>query len=297
MTQIKIGYFGDGPWAHEALDQLTRDPSIHVEFVCARFDRPDQTLRLMSTNAGIDFLMHQRVSSDGFLSLIERYNCDLFVSMSFNQIMRKPLFERPRLGAINCHAGKLPFYRGRNVLNWVLINGEKEFGITVHHIDEGIDTGDILSQRMYPITDQDDYQSLLTRAYSGCAELLYETIKQIQAGAAVRTPQATIAPFGSYCSMRVPGDELIQWNQPSRDVFNFVRAICRPGPTARAVLGALEFKINRVEFLADAPVYKGIPGAVVGVDQTGFLVKTADSYVRVKEWSGVDRVRVGDRLK
>jgi methionyl-tRNA formyltransferase len=97
--------------------------------------------------------------------------------------------------------------------------------------------------------------------------------------------------------MRIPGDELIQWNQPSRDVFNFVRAICRPGPEARAVWGATEFRINRVEFLADAPVYKGIPGAVVGVEANGFLVKTADSYVRVREWSGVERFRVGDRLK
>ena len=60
----------------------------------------------------------------------------------------------PPLKTINCHAGKLPFYRGRNILNWVLINDEREFGITVHYVDEGIDTGDIILQRVFPITDK-----------------------------------------------------------------------------------------------------------------------------------------------
>ena len=64
--------------------------------------------------------------------------------MSFNQILKKKIINLPHLKTINCHAGKLPFYRGRNVLNRVLINDENEFGITIHYIDEGIDTGDIV---------------------------------------------------------------------------------------------------------------------------------------------------------
>jgi len=296
MTEISVGYFGDGPWSHRALEHLLGDPSILVEFVCARFDRPDPTLRAMAEAAGIDFLTHEKVNSDDFLGTIGRYQCDLFISMSFNQILRKRLFEYPQLGTINCHAGNLPFYRGRNILNWALINDEKEFGITVHYIDEGIDTGDILAQRLHPISDQDDYDTLLKRACSGCSDLLYETVKQLQTGKAVRTPQDAISPFGSYGSMRVAGDERLSWNQPSRDIFNFVRAICRPGPEARTFRGETEIKINRAEFLPGAPVYKGIPGAVVGVEPNGFLVKTADSYIRVVEWSGIDRIRIGDRL-
>ena len=73
--------------------------------------------------------------------------------MSFNQIFRKDIINLTPIGIINCHAGKLPFYRGRNILNWVLINDEKEFGITVHFVDEGIDTGDIILQKTFPITD------------------------------------------------------------------------------------------------------------------------------------------------
>ena len=70
----------------------------------------------------------------------------------------------PKYGAINCHAGKLPDYRGRNILNWALINDEKEFGITVHFIDEGIDTGDIILQESFEIKDSDNYKSLLDLA-------------------------------------------------------------------------------------------------------------------------------------
>lgn len=297
MNQISIGYFADGPWSHQALNLLARDPSIRVAFICGRFDHPDDVLRDLAKTLGIDFLTHPRINSDEFLQRIEEYNCDLFVSMSFNQIFGKRLIEHPRLKTINCHAGKLPFYRGRNILNWALINDEREFGITVLYVDEGIDTGDILAQRVFPISDQDNYGTLLELAYRGCAELLYETVKKVQAGQAVRTPQSEIHPVGFYCSRRIDGDERLNWNQSSRDVFNFVRAICRPGPEARTFCRDTEIKISRVELIREAPPFKGVPGAVLGCDSEGFLVKTADSFVKVVEWSGMEKVRIGDRLQ
>ena len=297
MNPLTIGYFADGLWSHRALEKLILDPTIRIAFICARHDRPDPVLKEQAEIQRIEFLTHPRINSDEFLEKIGRHGCDLFVSMSFNQIFGRRLIEHPRLQTINCHAGKLPFYRGRNVLNWALINDEKEFGVTVHFVDEGIDTGDILAQRILPITDQDDYATLLERAYPACAELLYETTKQLQAGRAGRAAQSEKHRLGFYCTARAEGDERLSWNQPSRDVFNFVRAICRPGPEARTFRGDAEIRINRVELMPEAPVFKGIPGAVVGVGPGSFLVKTADSYVKVVEWSGVGRIRIGDRLK
>ena len=141
-----IGYFADGPWSHQALDKLLSDEGVEVKFVCARNDRPDPLLKDIATGRGISFITHPNVNSDDFLARISGLKCDLFVSMSFDQIFRKRLIELPIHQSINCHAGKLPFYRGRNILNWALINDEGEFGITVHYIDEGIDTGDIILQ-------------------------------------------------------------------------------------------------------------------------------------------------------
>ena len=253
-------------------------------------------MKKKASDNAIDFITHPKVNSDEFKSILELYSCDLFVSMSFNQIFRSRLIQYPPYGTINCHAGKLPFYRGRNILNWALINDEAEFGITVHYMDEGIDTGDIILQQCFPICDDDNYATLLDRAYDGCAALLYDAVKSIQMGVASRIPQHLIHSLGTYCSGRRVGDEKLEWNQNSRDVFNFVRAICNPGPQARTYLGEKEILINRVRWLPQAPQYKGIPGAVLQKDETSMLIKTLDSYVRVLEWSGDVNVKVGDRL-
>lgn len=291
-----IGYFADGPWSHRALDKLLENASVRVAFICARYDIQDTVLRKKASLSGIPFIVHPDINCTDFISKIAPYACDLFVSMSFNQIFRKTTLDLSPLGTINCHAGKLPFYRGRNILNWVLINDETEFGITVHYVDEGIDTGDIIRQECFPITDQDDYGTLLTRAYEGCADLLILAVEDILRGVAQRIVQSDIHPLGFYCSGRGPGDERLDWNQTSRQIFNFVRAICHPGPAARCYLGTHEVKINKVEVLHDAPSYIGVPGAVLAKDNETFLVKTLDSYVRVLDWETDQRIKVGDRL-
>lgn len=297
MKNLKIGYFADGPWSHQALAKLLSDETLQVGFICARNDTPDPVLRAKAAEKALDFITHPKINSAEFLDRMRGYECDLFVSMSFNQIFRNVLINLPPLKTINCHAGKLPFYRGRNILNWVLINDEKEFGITVHYVDEGIDTGDIIIQRCYRITDEDDYSTLLERAYDGCATNLYVAIKFIQKNNVTPIAQKNIHPRGFYCSERREGDERLDWNQKSRDIFNFVRAICRPGPAARTFLSDKEIQINRVQYLPDAPNYKGIAGVVVGVESDVFFVKTLDSYIKVTEWSGCTRPRIGDRLK
>jgi len=296
MIKVNIGYFADGPWSHQALEKLNSDKSLEVKFICARNDKPDSILKAMAKEYEIDFLTHNDINSSEFFSIVKGYNCDLFVSMSFNQIFKSHIINLPKLKTINCHAGKLPFYRGRNILNWALINDEKDFGITAHFIDDGIDTGDIIIQRCYPITDKDDYSTLLLRAYSGCSDVLFNAIKALQKNSFQTIDQASIHPRGFYCSARIEGDEVLSWNQKSREIFNFVRSICNPGPQARTFLGKREIQINKVRYIEDAPTYKGIPGAVIGRGQTSYLVKTADSFIEVLEWTG-EMPRIGDRFK
>ncbi|MAD58089.1 MAG: formyl transferase [Porticoccus sp.] len=294
---MKIGYFADGPWSHKALDKLLADKTILISFICARFDKPDPVLRSLAAAANIPFFVEKNINSDKFLDTISDFTVDIHVSMSFNQIFRQKLINQPSLGTINCHAGKLPYYRGRNILNWALINDEKEFGITVHYMDKGIDTGDIITQSLLPIDDQDTYKTLLVRAYEGCANILYESLKKIQSGTARRIKQQSIHPMGFYCTARGPGDEVLDWNQSSRSIFNFVRAICPPGPAARTVLKDREIKINHIALLPNALKHKGICGAVLEVDDDGWIVKTADSYVKVTDWEADLKICVGDRLK
>lgn len=293
---IKIGYFADGPWSHNAFEMLIADKDIKIEFICVRFDTKDEKLQNYAKQYAIPYLKHQNVNEKLFIDLIKGFDCDLFVSMSFNQIFRKEIINLPRLKTINCHAGKLPFYRGRNILNWALINDEKEFGITVHYVDEGIDTGDIILQRVYPISENDDYATLLERSYIECANILYESIRLFVDDKVNRVKQSDKHSVGFYCSQRKQGDEVLDWNQTSREVFNFIRAICCPGPQARTLLNGRELSINKAQFISDAPSYKGIAGAILNKDATGFYVKTKDSFIKVVDYTYDGVIRVGDRF-
>lgn len=295
-SKIKIGYFGDGKWAHEAFKKLDEDNSIQIMFVTTRYESQDPILIEMARDRGIPVELSPNINSDEFLNRIRGYCVDLFVSMSFNQIFKSTAISLPLLGTINCHAGKLPFYRGRNILNWALINDEKEFGITVHYVDEGIDTGDIILQKTYRITDDDDYCTLLDRAYKGCAEVLYDSIKMIQKNDVFIIKQDTIDPFGTYCGIRKAGDEVIDWNKTSRELFNFVRAICKPGPMATTYLNGSEMKINKVRYFEGIKPYINIPGQILGKSKEGYYVKTKDTYVELTDFIYNGKIRVGDRL-
>jgi len=297
MKQLKIGYFADGPWSHEAFKLLIKDNNIKINFVCVRADTQDDTLKQYCEDYKIDYLKHKNINSKEFIDVVSKYYSDLFVSMSFNQIFRKEIINLPKLKTINCHAGNLPFYRGRNILNWALINDEKEFGITVHFIDEGIDTGDIILQRTYPISEVDDYSTLLKVAYIECAVILYDAIALFKNGRVESKKQSEIHPTGFYCSQRGIGDEILDWGQSSRDIFNFVRAICRPGPMARAFLNGKEMYINKIDYIKSAPGYKCKVGVILHKNDDGFLVKTKDTFVRVSEFIFDDRIKVGDKFE
>ena len=262
-----------------------------------RYSNPDRRLIEMATEFGIRVLEVSDVNSPEFLGAAEAFKCDLFVSMSFDQIFKKDIINLPPLKTINCHAGKLPFYRGRNILNWALINDEKQFGITVHFVDEGIDTGDILMQKTFAIGDNDNYHSLLEKSEVECATLLYETVKAICSGVLKPMPQSEIHPHGFYCVKRIEGDEVVEWENTSREVFNFIRALCPPGPSARSFINKKEIKLHHALYIPDAPVYRGIPGSVVQKNSNSFCVKTQDSYVKIVLWDYEGHIRVGDRLK
>lgn len=294
---LRLGYFADGPWAHRALEMIVGDPSLPLAFICVRYPRGDAHLEARAKDLGVPLFQFKDVNAAEPLAAFAGLGADIYVSMSFDQIFRRGIIHQPRLGTINCHAGKLPFYRGRNVLNWVLINDESEFGITVHYVDEGIDTGDIILQRVFPITDDDTYATLLTRAHEGCAQVLYDALKAIQRGGTSPVPQRTIHPVGFYCGMRRDGDERLDWAQPSRAVFNFVRAICPPGPAARTVLKGAPMRVLQVREIAGAPCFRGAVGEVVGRSPAGFVVKTLDSTIEVTEFEYEGKVRIGDRFE
>ncbi|WP_037026884.1 methionyl-tRNA formyltransferase [Psychromonas aquimarina] len=280
---MKIGYFADGPWSHETIRLISETPGLEVVFIVPRFDTQDPVLKDWANKLGVPFLPQENVNCPSFINKIADFNADLLVSMSFNQILRKEIINLANNGFINCHAGALPFYRGRNPLNWALINGEKQFGITVHYVDEGIDTGDIVEQRLYAISLEDDYATLLNKAAFECANVLHSAIVKIEKNVVVRQPQEDIHPVGTYFGIRTFGDEIVDFSWGAERVHNFIRAIRKPGPNARCYIDKQEYAIISSRLIIDAPTYIATIGEVVGRSSEGVVVKVGDSTLLLKK--------------
>lgn len=294
---MRIGFFGDGKWASEAIKGLVNLPGIELAFLALRKLQSDPELAELGEELNLKVLTPEKVNAPENIEFIKQANCDLLVSMSYDQYFGSTIRNLTPLGIINCHAGKLPFYRGRNVLTWALINDESEFGITCHFVDEGIDTGDIILQKTYPISDLDDYSTLIEQAVMGCSDVLLESIKLLDSGEYTRLRQRDIHEYGFYCSRRLPGDEKINWNQSSRQIFTFVRALASPGPIARTSIGSSELLVEKAEYLPSAPSYQGIPGSIVGFGSSGPFVKTSDSFVYLVGLKSSIRLNIGDRFQ
>lgn len=288
---LKIGYFADGIWAQNALMRIYEDKNFEICFIVPRFQTPDSKLLKLAKSYKIPIIKSQNVNSSEFIAKIQPFACDLLVSMSFNQIFKQSLLSRYTI--INCHAGKLPYYRGRNILNWALINDEKEFGISVHFVDSGIDTGDIIVQKSYEIKDSDDYSTLLTIAYEQCALLLYEALKLFLKGEICAIKQENIDKIGSYYPQRKAGDEIIDFSKSTREIFNFIRALNAPNLGALAFVGKMPMRLYQSQILDLAFDEKLPNGYILGTHKKGFWLKLKDGVLFITKHSFKNKLKAG----
>lgn len=172
----------------------------------------------------------KNINDQNFLNKIKSLNLDLIVCVNFDQILKKDIINLPTIGCINTHASLLPKYRGRAPLNWAMINGEKYSGVTVHFIDEGIDTGDIILQEKIKI-DEDDYIcDLLNKVKNIYPKIVLDSIRALECN-----NFNLIKPDlskGFYVNKRNKDDGKIDFSKPSKDIINFIKAISKPYPGA-----------------------------------------------------------------
>lgn len=155
---------------------------------------------------------------------------DLVFCVGWTQLLHHEILHLPRLGCIGFHASQLPRYRGRAPVNWATIHGEKETGNTMMLLDEGVDTGDILAQRRFPIEEDDTCATLYEKVARSGDEMIREVLPLIREGRMRRTPQdhqaATVMP------RRRPADGVIDWKRTTRMLHDWVRALTHPYPGA-----------------------------------------------------------------
>lgn len=229
----------------------------------------------------------QPVSLDdaSFVREIQRLRPDLLVVVAF-RILPREVFSIPRLGAFNLHASLLPKYRGAAPINWAIINGETETGVTTFFLQEKVDTGSMILQARTPITPEDDAGTLHDKLAEIGAEMVLHTVRLIEQGKAVSHTQddllATPAPkiFKEDCR--------INWDQPAEKIHNFVRGLS-PHPTAYTTHEGRLIKIYKTH-IGDE-VAREVAGTVK-VQGSGFKVCTSDRMIEIEELQQEGRKRM-----
>lgn len=276
---MRILFFGDGAWGTLSFARLLKESQQIVGLVVRAKPTDPEIIRLAEDN-GLPVFNPDSVNSPQFIETVKTLNPDLNLSVSYDQIFKEEIIQITPQGLVNFHAGKLPFYRGRNVINWALINGEEEIGITAHYVNGGIDTGDIIMQRILPIFWEDTYGDVLKRVVKAFPELVTDTVGLIANGRVKRKSQKDLP--GTYFAARGEGDEWIEWQDSSRNIYNKVRAISHPGPGARTVFNQRIVKIWKAVYNPDRPEYMATPGQIVGrIAGRGVMVKTGDSVLEL----------------
>ncbi|MEA1927193.1 MAG: bifunctional UDP-4-amino-4-deoxy-L-arabinose formyltransferase/UDP-glucuronic acid oxidase ArnA, partial [Candidatus Auribacterota bacterium] len=187
---------------------------------------------------------------------------DIIFSFYYRKMVSKKILDIPARGALNLHGSLLPAYRGRSPINWVLVNGESETGVSLHYMTPHPDDGDIVDQVAIPISDEDTALTLFKKAVEASRGLLDEVLPLLEKGTAGRTPQDHSK--ATYFGGRTPSDGKIDWANPAREINNLIRAVTHPYP------GAFTFKGDEKIFIWQAKVISSdqavAPGTVISID-------------------------------
>lgn len=219
---------------------------------------------------------------------------DLLLVCRFN-LLPEEVFSAPRLGSLNIHSSLLPAYRGVHPVSWVLINGERETGVTLHRIDPGVDTGGILAARAVSIEDHHDLWSLTGDLDRLSGELTVEVFDYIgQHGVLPQEKQQQ--GESSYAPRRGPDDGRIDWSLPARSLFNLIRALPAPLPAALALRrDGGEISIGQARPPAGHRAPGALPGEVLSCGDGGWFDVACGSGEVLTCRSG-DPVTAGERL-
>jgi len=220
-----------------------------------------RSVRELAEAHGLPVFAPESVNTPEWVARLAAWQPDFIFSFYYRKLLSKEVLALPRRGALNLHGSLLPKYRGRCPVNWVLIHGERETGVTLHYMEEKPDRGDIVAQRAVPITDDDTALTLFQKLTEAAAGLLRETYPALCAGTAPRVQQNHA--LASYFGGRRPEDGRIDWGKPARAVFNLARAVTHPYPGAFTFCDGRKLYVWAARVDASAADSGEPPGAII----------------------------------
>ena len=209
---------------------------------------------------------------------LKSYQADICVVAAFGQILPKEILEMCPYGCINVHASLLPKYRGAAPIQWVIIDGEKESGVTIMQMNEGLDTGDMISKVVVPITEEETGGTYHDKLAEAGARLCVETMKEIEAGTVVRTSQDD----SQSCYAKMLRKELgaIDFTKSAEEIQRLIRGL-NPWPSAYTILHGKTLKIWAAK--VEDKEYEGAIGSIVAKDKKSLVVKTGQGALAITE--------------
>ena len=283
MSGQRVIFMGTPEFACPTLQKLI-DRGEQVVAVVTQPDRPKgRGQRLMpppvkelATRHAIPVFQPVKVRDPDVIEALRKLAPDVIVVVAFGQILPKALLEIPPLGCINVHASLLPRYRGAAPLNWCIINGETETGVTTMLMDVGLDTGPMLLKRSTAVDENENIVSLHDRMSAMGAELLSETLDRLVAGTII--PQEQDDAQSCYAPLLKKEDGRIDWYRDAGDIHNQVRGLAA-WPVAYTFVDDVVLKVYRTR-TADG---SGLPGTVLCADKHGIEVACLKGSLIIEE--------------
>ncbi|MGY4103365.1 methionyl-tRNA formyltransferase [Nocardia sp. R16R-3T] len=292
---MRIVLFGFQTWGRKTLQALIDSEHevvlalTHPASVDAYKGIWSDSVEDLAREHGIPVHLTERADAET-IDLVQRAEPDVIVVNSWYTWMPAELYNVPRHGTLNLHDSLLPKFTGFSPALWALISGESETGLTVHRMDEGLDTGDILVQRALPIGPTDTGTELVLRAMELIPGALQQALHALESGTAQWKPQRTSER--TYFHKRSERDSRIDWTWPAVDLERFVRALSEPYPRAFTY-----YRGERIEVLAAAVSqarYGGTPGRVIVQEGGGAVVCGPEAYRGRNRGLVLTRIRTAD---
>ncbi len=274
--------------------------------VCAAVTKPDTMkgrsgkltpcpVKALAEQYGIPVLTPEKKLNDSFAEELAAYRPEVIVVIAYGKIIPDSILKLAPLGCINVHASLLPAYRGAAPIQWAVLNGEKEAGVTIMKVGEGLDTGDIYAREAVRLDAEETSDSLFDKLADLGASLLVKTLPEIAAGTIVPVPQPAESPT-EYARMIVKSDGLIDWSRPAEELDCFVRGMNSwPGAFSR-----MQGKTVKVWRAGATQEETGLPaGSLALPDKETLLVQTGRGCLQIKELQleGKKRMSAADFLR
>ncbi|MGN9018726.1 methionyl-tRNA formyltransferase [Lachnospiraceae bacterium HCP1S3_C3] len=297
---MRVVFMGTPDFAVPVLEALTESKHEVVAVVTQPDKRKGRGKEMQCTpvktaalNHGIEVYQPAKVKDEEFQNVLRDINADVIVVVAFGQILPPSIIHMPKYGCINVHASLLPKYRGAAPIQWAVIDGEKETGITTMQMDEGLDTGDMMLKEVVPVDEKETGGSLHDKLAACGGKIILETLQKVEDGTVTYTKQDDSK--SNYAKMLDKNLGKIDFTKKAVEIERLIRGL-NPWPSAYTKLNGKTLKIW------DADVLEGeneTPGKIVNITKDQIWISTGEGILAVNELQleGKKRMNTEDFLR